>query len=454
MRLLSPTLVLGSVLAVTVVVGGQQTASKSVRLEDLTWVDAEARLGPDTVVVIPLGAAAKEHGPHLKLRSDAILAEHLTKRVTDAAVVVVAPAISYHYYPAFLEYPGSTSLSLVTARDMTADIVRGLARYGPRRFYALNTGISSVRALAPAATLLAADGMLLRYTNLEARLAPAVAAQKQDGGSHADELETSMMLYLDPSSVDMARAVKDFGPATRPLRLTRRPGIAGTTYSPSGIWGDPTLATPEKGRAIVDALVKGILEDIEELRRATPPEPAAPTPARAMPPLARPLAPADGPAPLDRCSPGDERTIRQIGDAFTLHWTNADPAGLAALWAPQGDIVHPDAFVERGSETIRQNRAELFVRKEYRRTRHPLTLGIVRCITADLAVTDGKWELRGVLDGAGNVVPTMEGLTTLVLKRGPGKWSIEAYRYTIKHTASDTIPPTLLKRPGWPGIIK
>ena len=269
MRLLSPTLVLGCVLVVTVVAEGQQTASRSVRLEDLAWVDAEARLAPDTVVVIPLGAAAKEHGPHLKLRNDATLAEHLTRRVTDATAVVVAPAISYHYYPAFLEYPGSTSLSLATARDMTADIVRGLARYGPRRFYALNTGISSVRALEPAAKVLATEGVLLRYTNFEALLAPAVAAQKQEGGSHADELETSMMLYLDPSSVDMTRAVKDFGAVTRPLRLSRRPGIAGTTYSPSGIWGDPTLATPREGRVIVDALVKGILGDIDELRRAT-----------------------------------------------------------------------------------------------------------------------------------------------------------------------------------------
>jgi creatinine amidohydrolase len=451
MRLLSPTLLLGSVLAVTVAVSGQQTTSKSVRLEDLTWVEAEPRLGPDTVVVIPLGAAAKEHGPHLKLRNDALLAEHLTKRVTDAALIVVAPAMTYHYYPAFLEYPGSTSLSLATARDMTAEIVRSLARYGPRRFYALNTGISSMRALEPAAKVLAAEGVLLTYTNFEALLAPAVAAQKQEGGSHADELETSMMLYLDPSSVDMTRAVKDFGAATRPLRLSRRSGIAGTTYSPSGIWGDPTLATPEKGRVIVDALVKGILGDIDELRRATPPTPAAPAPLRPTSPPGRPLAAAEGPLP-DRCSPGDERIVRQIGDTFTLAWTNADAATLAALWAPHGDIVHPDGFVERGSETIRQNRAELFMRKEYRRTRHPLTLGIVRCITADVAVADGKWELRGVSDGAGNVVPTMEGLTTLVLKRGTGKWSIEAYRYTIKHTA--TIPPTLLKRPGWPGTIK
>lgn len=452
MRLLNSTFVLGCVLVVTVVVDGRQTASRSVRLEDLAWVDAEARLVPDTVVVIPLGAAAKEHGPHLKLRNDAILAEHLTRRMTDAAAVVVAPALSYHYYPAFLEYPGSTSLSLATARDMTADIVRGLARYGPRRFYALNTGISSVRALEPAAKVLAAEGVLLRYTNFEALLAPAVGAQKQEGGSHADELETSMMLHLDPSSVDMTRAVKDFGAATRPLRLSRRPGIAGTTYSPSGIWGDPTLATPEKGRVIVDALVKGILADIDELRRATPPEPAAPTAPRPTQTPARPFGPRDGPAPTDRCSQGDERTIRQIGDAFTLHWTNEDAAGLAALWAPLGDIVHPDGFVERGTETIRQNRAELFMRKAYRRTRHPLTLGIVRCITADVAVADGKWELRGVSDGAGNAVGTMEGLTTLVLKRGTGRWSIEAYRYTIKHTA--TIPPTLLKRPGWPGIIK
>jgi len=52
-----------------------QTRTKGVLLEDLTWVEAEKILNPNTVVVIPLGAAAKEHGPHLKLKNDWLIAE-------------------------------------------------------------------------------------------------------------------------------------------------------------------------------------------------------------------------------------------------------------------------------------------------------------------------------------------------------------------------------------------
>ncbi len=186
---------------------------KSVRLESLTWQEAEPALTPETVVLIPLGAGSKEHGPHLKLRNDLTLADYLTQRVVDATAVVVAPTLTYHFYPAFLEYPGSTSLSLATARDMTADVVRTLSAYGPRRFYVLNTGVSTVRALDPAVALLASDGVLMRYTNLGSRLDPATKGFiEQEGGTHADEVETSMMLYIDPSSVDMTKGRQGLHP--------------------------------------------------------------------------------------------------------------------------------------------------------------------------------------------------------------------------------------------------
>src|SRR5215210_2690599 len=96
--------------------------TKGVLLEELTWQEAEKRLKPDTVVVIALGAAAKEHGPHLKLKNDWTMAEYYKQRVLIAANVVIAPTINYHFYPAFVEYPGSTSLRLETARDLTVDI--------------------------------------------------------------------------------------------------------------------------------------------------------------------------------------------------------------------------------------------------------------------------------------------------------------------------------------------
>jgi creatinine amidohydrolase len=240
--------------------------AKGVYLADLTWPRAEPLLGPDAVVVIPLGAGSKEHGMHLLLSNDQKLADYFAARVVEQAAVVVAPTMTYHYFPAFGEYPGSTSLRLETARDLTVDVVRSLARHGPRRFYVLNTGVSTVKALEPAAAELAKEHVLLRYTDLIAAIGPVEKeVAQQEGGTHADEIETSMMLYIAPDACDMTKASKDYHPNGG--ALTRRQGAEGT-YSPTGAWGDPTLATRAKGRRIVEALVAALLRDVDELRRA------------------------------------------------------------------------------------------------------------------------------------------------------------------------------------------
>jgi creatinine amidohydrolase len=245
----------------------QGVEHRGVVLGDLTWVQAEGVLKSASVVVIPLGAAAKEHGPHLRLDNDWRMAQYLAERVVAASDIVLAPAIPYHYFPAFLEYPGSTSLSRDTARDMVVEIVRSLAHYGPRRFYVLNTGISTLGPLKDSAAILAKDGILLRYTDLDAVGGEAIKhAEKQARGTHADEIETSMMLYIVPERVDMTRAVRDDNPDV-PGGLTRKPNGKGV-YSPTGAWGDPTLATREKGRIVVEATITGILKDIEQLRTA------------------------------------------------------------------------------------------------------------------------------------------------------------------------------------------
>ena len=250
-------------------------AARGVRLADLTWVEAEHVLVPEAVVVLPLGAEAKEHGPHLLLRNDHLLAEYFARRVVEAADVVVAPTINYHFYPAFKEYPGSTTLSLETARDLVVEICVSLARHGPRRFYALNTGISTVRALAAAAEELAKKGILLRYTDLKSLEPVEKEVCRQEAGSHADESETSVVLYIDPRAVDMSLAVKDCD-TTKKGPLTRDPNGEGI-YSPSGVWGDATLATRAKGERLCEALVGILLADIESLREAElPPSPAPP----------------------------------------------------------------------------------------------------------------------------------------------------------------------------------
>jgi creatinine amidohydrolase len=246
--------------------GQAQERAKGVLLEELAWPEAEKALTPETVVVLPLGAAAKEHGPHLKLKNDWLLAEYFKRRVLQEADVVVAPTVPYSFYPAFVEYPGSTSLRLETARDLVVDICKSLAHFGPRRFYVLNTGVSTVRALKPAAEMLAAEHVLLRYTDLLETLGPTEKeVAQQEGGTHADEIETSMMLVIAPETVDMKKAVKDYHPGPGPL--TRDPNGPGV-YSATGVYGDATLATREKGQKVVEALVQGLLRDIAATRTA------------------------------------------------------------------------------------------------------------------------------------------------------------------------------------------
>jgi creatinine amidohydrolase len=92
--------------------------------------------------------------------------------------------------------------------------------------------------------------------------------RKQQGGTHADEIETSMMLYMHPELVDMSKAVKDYHPGrgglTRDSATAMRDSMV---WSRSGVYGDATLATREKGRVVVEAQVREMLAEIEALRR-------------------------------------------------------------------------------------------------------------------------------------------------------------------------------------------
>jgi len=238
---------------------------KGVFLENLNWIEAQGFLDTETVVVIPLGAAAKEHGPHLKLNNDWLIAEYLKQQVAERIDVVVAPTVPYYYYPAFTEYPGSTTLGIETARDLIIDICRSLATHGPHRFYVLNTGISTIQPLQAAAETLRRENIVLRFSN-NARILKAVVGEigEQEGGSHADEIETSMMLCIAPETVDMQQAPNDYHPSSEG-GLTRDPAGQGV-YSPTGVFGDATLATAPKGEVLVRALVNGIVSDIEALR--------------------------------------------------------------------------------------------------------------------------------------------------------------------------------------------
>ena len=229
-------------------------------LESMTWVEAEPALARGRVVVIPLGAAAKEHGPHLPLNNDALIANWLAAEVAARLPVLVAPLVNASFYPAFVDYPGSISLRPETARDLIVDVCRSLAAHGAKRFYVLNTGVSTEGPLRLAQVEL--EDLRFEYLRLgEAMRRVPAGVLEQGWGTHADEHETSLMLHIAPDVVDMVKAVDDGSEGKG--RLSREPGQG--TYSPSGVFGQATLATAEKGKAVAEALLDHALTDLATL---------------------------------------------------------------------------------------------------------------------------------------------------------------------------------------------
>ena len=117
------------------------------------------------------------------------------------------------------------------------------------------------------AELLAAAGIVMRFTDvLKIGHEAEAAVKEQKFGTHADEIETSMVLYMQPSAVRMERAAAG-GDAFTKGPLTRDAGRRDGVYSASGVFGDARLATWQKGQRVVEAAVKDILAEIDALAR-------------------------------------------------------------------------------------------------------------------------------------------------------------------------------------------
>jgi creatinine amidohydrolase len=235
-------------------------------LETLTWPEAEQALVELPTVLLPVGARTKEHGHHLPLNNDWLIAEYLARRVAERTPVLVLPTVQYGHYPAFLEYPGSISLRHDTFRDIVIDICQSLITQGAKRFYVLNTGISTLRPLAAARETLLAAGARCEHTDIQTAYAGLRRqVETQPAGTHADEIETSMMLYLAPDVVRMERATRDIHPDRGPGGLRRDPKAETGVHSPTGAYGDPTLATREKGQIVVEGMVDFLVTQVESL---------------------------------------------------------------------------------------------------------------------------------------------------------------------------------------------
>ena len=250
------------------------TANKAVFLQNISWTTAKELLKPDAVIVIPLGAGAKEHGPHLPLSSDFIQAEGIVKLLALERKVIITPVVSYGFYPAFLKYPGSTSLDFTTATEMILDIVRSLAGYGPKRFYIINIGVSTTPTLAQAAKILADEGILLFYSQYERPnfVKAEDAIKTQSFGGHANEIETSNVLYLRPDLVDMSKAVNDSSTKGKAGSIISPAEIEGAIYNPTGIVGYAALATKLKGKRSIQTFTKEVIYEIDSISTCTLPQ--------------------------------------------------------------------------------------------------------------------------------------------------------------------------------------
>ena len=242
-------------------------------VERLSWDEVARRIENGAAGILPIGAGAKEHGFHLPMNTDRIQAEWFAAKLAERFDALIWPTVSYGYYPAFVEYAGSASLSASVFEAVIHEIAAAILGFGCRALLVLDTGISTrapvERALArldagKAKHLRIHEGS--RYRQAAARLA------EQSHGSHADELETSVMLALAPQLVDLSRAEASAVAAHEtPGRLTPS-DPSSPNFSRSGSYGDPTLATRAKGEVLLAAMVEDVSEQAAALLAATTPK--------------------------------------------------------------------------------------------------------------------------------------------------------------------------------------
>ena len=234
-------------------------------IEHLTWDEVGRRLALGASAILPVGAAAKEHGFHLPMNTDRVQAEWLSARLAEHIDALIWPTVTYGYYPAFSEYPGSVSLSAPAFESLIQEIATGLIGFGCRTLFVLDTGISTLVPVDRALARLTSSNISHLRIHDGARYRRAVAElARQSHGSHADELETSLMLALGPHLVDMARA--EASPVLKheePGALTRR-DTSSPNYSRSGSFGDPTLASQAKGKILLAAMVNDLVATVDE----------------------------------------------------------------------------------------------------------------------------------------------------------------------------------------------
>ena len=256
------------------------TEANKGHYDRLTWPEVRDLVEKQPVVILTIGST-EDHGFHLPLNTDNFLirslCEEAVSRIPGEAVLL--PHVPFGYHEHHMDFPGGISIGIDHLLSFIVDITTSVARHGFERILIANGHGSNVPILDLAArrTVLETEALcgsfiwpsLIKDTVEKIREAPP-----RGGMAHADELETSVYLYLDADSVQMDKARKDINLPESSytwIDLTESPPVSvwddWSRISKTGVIGDPTVATAEKGKKLAEACVGKLIELVRDFKK-------------------------------------------------------------------------------------------------------------------------------------------------------------------------------------------
>ncbi len=213
-------------------------------------------VGENPLVLIPTGST-EQHGPHLPLETDSVIATEVAKGVAVrlkasswATDVVVAPTITFGASGEHQGFAGTTSIGQDVLQALIIELVRSMSLWAGRVIF-VNAHGGNTAALELAVSQMIAENHDVAW----------VPCSTVGGDSHAGRTETSLMLHIAPTSVDLDRAVIG---NTEPLRsILPTLSVSGVkAVSASGILGDPTGANAGEGERLLDNMMADVTRRI------------------------------------------------------------------------------------------------------------------------------------------------------------------------------------------------
>jgi len=207
------------------------------------------------VAILPIGAT-EQHGLHLPLGTDTFLSAYISRRICEATGALLLPPVPFGYSWVWRDIPGTVSLEQDHVEMVIKDVAHSLSRYGVKLLVIVNGHDANNSAMKYATRELMDETQIkviyLFYADLDKVINQYCESDTWYGMVHACEFETSLMLAVEPQLVKMDKAVREY--PHRP-DLYGKSTIALGSMSKSGVFGDPTVATKEKGELMLKEFV-------------------------------------------------------------------------------------------------------------------------------------------------------------------------------------------------------